>query len=63
MSALSNALRDLEKLENPVDEAAQRADFGQKFKPIMADFEKALASGDSEAIDEAYKDFNSKWKK
>ncbi|WP_342546383.1 FTR1 family protein [Lysinibacillus sp. FSL K6-4013] len=63
LSALSNALRDLEKLENPVDEAAQRADFGQKFKPIMADFEKALASGDSEAIDEAYKDFNSKWKK
>lgn len=63
LSALSNALRDLEKLENPVDEAAQRAEFGQKFKPIMADFEKALASGDLQAIDEAYKDFNSKWNK
>lgn len=63
LSALSNALRDLEKLENPVDEAAQRAEFGQKFKPIMADFEKALASGDRQAIDEAYKDFNSKWNK
>lgn len=63
LSALSNALRALEKLENPVDEAAQRAEFGQKFKPIMADFEKALASGDIQAIDEAYKDFNSKWNK
>ncbi|MFL1996049.1 FTR1 family protein [Lysinibacillus irui] len=63
LSALSNALRDLEKLENPVDEAAQRTEFGQKFKPIMADFEKALASGDRQAIDEAYKDFNNKWNK
>lgn len=63
LSALSNALRALEKLENPVDEAAQRAEFGQKFKPMMADFEKALASGDMQAIDEAYKDFNIKWNK
>ncbi|MGY4795246.1 FTR1 family iron permease [Lysinibacillus fusiformis] len=63
LSALSNALRALEKLENPVDEAAQRAEFGQKFKPIMADFEKALASGDIQAIEEAYKDFNIKWNK
>jgi len=63
LSALSNALRALENLENPVDEAAQRKEFGQKFKPIMADFEKALASGDIAAIDEAYKDFNIKWNK
>ena len=63
LSALSNALRALEELENPVDEAAQRAEFGQKFKPIMADFEKALASEDIAAIDEAYKDFNIKWNK
>ncbi|WP_285398678.1 FTR1 family protein [Lysinibacillus sp. fls2-241-R2A-57] len=63
LSALSNALRALENLENPVDEAAQRTEFGQKFKPIMADFEKALASGDIAAIDEAYKDFNIKWNK
>lgn len=63
LSALSNALRALEELENPVDEAAQRAEFGQKFKPVMADFEKALASGDIAAIDEAYKDFNIKWNK
>lgn len=63
LSALSNALRNLEKLENPVDEAAQRVEFGQKMKPIIADFEKALASGDVRAIDEAYKDFNIKWNK
>lgn len=63
LSDLSNALRALEQLENPVDEAAQRAEFVQKFKPIMGDFEKALASGDIKAIDEAYKDFNIKWNK
>ena len=63
LSALSHALRNLEKLENPVDEAAQRVEFGQKMKPIIADFEKALASGDIQAIDEAYKDFNIKWNK
>ncbi|MEQ6353837.1 FTR1 family protein [Lysinibacillus sp. M3] len=63
LSELSNVLRALEKLENPVDEAAQRAEFGQKFKPIMGDFEKALVGGDINAIDEAYKDFNIKWNK
>lgn len=63
LSALSNALRTLEKLENPVDEAAQRAEFGTKFKPSMKAFEDALASGDIAAIDSAYKDFNIKWNK
>ncbi|MFF2793614.1 FTR1 family iron permease [Lysinibacillus xylanilyticus] len=63
LSDLSNALRALEKLENPVDEAAQRVEFGTKFKPVMKAFEDALASGDITTIDEAYKDFNAKWKK
>ncbi|MGE7908301.1 FTR1 family iron permease [Lysinibacillus xylanilyticus] len=63
LSDLSNALRALEKLENPVDEAAQRAEFGTKFKPVMKAFEDALASGDITTIDAAYKDFNAKWKK
>lgn len=63
LSDLSNALRALEKLENPVDEAAQRAEFGAKFKPIMKTFEDALAGGDLTTIDAAYKDFNAKWKK
>ncbi|MFJ7951662.1 FTR1 family protein [Lysinibacillus sp. NPDC096418] len=63
LSALSNALRSLENLENPVDEAAQRAEFGAKFKPVMSEFEKALATGEVVAIDEAYKEFNIKWNK
>ncbi|OXS76317.1 transporter [Lysinibacillus sp. KCTC 33748] len=63
LSELSNALRALEKLENPVDEAAQRAEFGTKFKPVMKAFEDALASRDLATIDAAYKDFNTKWKK
>lgn len=63
LSALSNALRALEKLENPVDESEQRADFGTKMKPIMATFEQALATGDIPTIDAAYKEFNIKWNK
>ncbi len=63
LSALSNALRTLEKLENPIDEAAQRAEFKTKFKPVMIEFEQALASGNVEVIDAAYKDFNIKWNK
>lgn len=63
LSALSNALRTLEKLENPVDEAAQRAEFGTKFKPSMKAFEAALATGDIPAIDTAYKELNTKWNK
>lgn len=63
LSDLSNALRALEKLENPVDKAAQRTEFGIKMKPNMKAFENALAINDIETIDAAYKDFNVKWKK
>ena len=63
LSALSNALRSLEELENPVDEAAQRMEFGTKIKPVMNEFEEALAGGDVKEIDAAYKEFNLKWNK
>lgn len=63
LSELSNALRELEVLENPIDEAAQRADFGTKFKPVMDAFEDALTSADFEKIDASYKDFIAKWNK
>ncbi len=63
LSELSNALRALEKLENPVDEKAQRVEFGVKFQPVMKAFEEALASGEVSNVAEAYKDFDAKWKK
>ena len=63
LSALSNELRALEKLENPVDEAAQRKEFEQKFTPVMKQFERALATKDLTQINEAYTEFNVKWNK
>ncbi|WP_274307248.1 FTR1 family iron permease [Solibacillus daqui] len=63
LSTLSNELRALEKLENPVDEAAQRKEFEQKFTPVMQQFELALASKDLTQINEAYTEFNVKWNK
>lgn len=63
LSDLSNALRALEKLENPVDEAAQRTEFGKQFTPTMKAFEDALETGDIAKIDLAYKDLNTKWTK
>nr|WP_255731368.1 FTR1 family protein [Solibacillus sp. MA9] len=63
ISTLSNELRALEKLENPVDEAAQRKEFEQKFTPVMQQFELALASKDLTQINEAYTEFNVKWNK
>ncbi len=63
LSELSNALRALEKKENPVDESAQRTEFSQKFSPVMQSFETALATDDVQQIEEAYKELNSKWNK
>ncbi|WP_042475066.1 FTR1 family iron permease [Bacillus ndiopicus] len=63
LSELSRALRHLEKLENPVDIAAQRREFEQKFQPVISEFEQALATGNIDTIKQAYKKFNSNWKK
>lgn len=63
LSALSNELRVLEKLENPVDEVAQRKEFEQKFTPVMQQFERALATKNLTQINEAYTEFNVKWNK
>lgn len=63
LSALSNALASLEKLENPVDENAQREEFATKFKPVMKEFESALTSEDLDQIKLAYQTFSTKWNK
>lgn len=63
LTALSNALVALEKLENPVDEIAQREEFSTKFQPVMKDFEQALVTEDIDRIELAYKSFNIKWNK
>lgn len=63
LTDLSNALVALDKAENPVDEAAQRAAFGQKMKPVLQTFEQAVAAEDVAALDAAYKTFNASWNK
>lgn len=63
LTDLSNALVALDKAENPVDEAAQRAAFGQKMKPVLQTFEQAVAAEDAAALDAAYKTFNASWNK
>lgn len=61
LGELSQALRTLNEAENPVDHNAQRAEFGEKFTPVMAAFDKALATKDHTLIEEAYRTFNVKW--
>ncbi|MEO4054816.1 FTR1 family protein [Solibacillus sp. CAU 1738] len=63
LTSLSHALVALEKLENPVDEEGERANFAEKFRPVMKDFEAALATANIETIDLAYKSMNSRWNK
>lgn len=61
LSDLSKALSSLEKLENPVDEEAERKEFESKFTPVMQMFESALQTADLAQIQEAYTEFNVKW--
>ncbi|MEK4229855.1 FTR1 family iron permease [Solibacillus sp. FSL H8-0538] len=61
LSNFSKTLAALEKLENPVDEQEQRAEFGTKFSPFMTTFEEALASGELDQVDAAYTTMNVKW--
>ena len=50
ITQLSKSLSTLEKLENPVDETAEREQFSTKFTPFMEQFEEALATKDFETI-------------
>ncbi|OCA88635.1 FTR1 family iron permease [Bacillus sp. FJAT-27986] len=58
---LSTTLSQLEKLENPVDEEAERKEFETKYTPFMRQFEEALATDDYEKILPAYNVLNGKW--
>ncbi len=61
LTNLSKALKTLENVQNPIDEAAQRNDFKMKFTPVMEMFEEALATGDFKIINEKYNEFDKKW--
>lgn len=61
ITELSKALTQLEKLENPVDEAAQREEFAAKYTPFMKQFEEALKTKNMDTILNAYNVLNNKW--
>lgn len=61
ITQLSKSLSTLEKLENPVDETAEREQFATKFTPFMEQFEEALVTKDFETILQAYNMLNAKW--
>lgn len=63
LQQLTASLRALELKENPVDESAQRQAFAEKIKPIMQNFEDALATNDVAIIHDEYNAFNIKWNK
>lgn len=58
---LSKAVKQLDNLENPIDEQAERDEFERKYTPYMKQFEAALLSADLDTILVAYKNLNVKW--
>jgi high-affinity iron transporter len=61
ITQLSKALSHLEKLENPVDETAEREELATKYTPFMEQFEEALKTKDLDTILNAYNVLNGKW--
>lgn len=61
ITQLSKVLSHLEKLENPIDETAEREEFAAKYTPFMEQFEEALETKDFETVLQAYNMLNGKW--
>ncbi|WP_301109725.1 FTR1 family protein [Sporosarcina sp.] len=61
LSQLSKALHALEKAENPVDEQAQREEFGKVMEPALNDLHASIESGSLEEIEQANKQFIAVW--
>lgn len=61
LTDLSKALTTLEKVENPVDEKAERQKFVQTITPALTKLGDAIDSKNLDAIHEQYKTFNSFW--
>lgn len=61
LTDLSKALTTLEKVENPIDEKAERQKFVQTITPALTKLGEAIDSKNIDAINEQYKTFNSFW--
>lgn len=58
---LSKALLAFEKEQNPVDYQAKREQFAKRVIPVFQKLEQAVLTQDLEAIQQAYKQFNTTW--
>ena len=61
LSSLSKALHELEKAENPVDEKAEREQFGKAMEPALMELGNAIDSSSLEEIEQANQQFISTW--
>lgn len=61
LATLSKALLAFEKVQNPVDYAAKREQFGKKIMPVFQKLAQSIADHDIEAAQESYKRFNNTW--
>lgn len=61
LEKLSKALIDFEKEQNPVDRAAQRSQFAKRVMPVFEQLDKAIKNQDLDAVQNAFKRFNSTW--
>lgn len=63
LQQLAKGLATLEKEQHPVDEAAERANFGEKIQPAIEKLNTVIATNDQEAILQEYTKFVASWTK
>jgi high-affinity iron transporter len=63
LQKLAKGLAALEKEQNPVDEKAERTNFGIKIQPAIDKMNDAIATNDKELIVKEYSKFLSSWTK
>ena len=62
LTTLTHAVDALKKVENPVDEKAERKKFVTTMTPVLTKLGETINEGNIEAIEQQYKTFNSFWK-
>ncbi|WP_318505704.1 FTR1 family protein [Bacillus sp. T3] len=63
LSTLSNALLAFDKMMNPADPEADRANFETALTPVMKSLEEAIATKDADSLNLEYKRLSSTWTK
>lgn len=63
LSTLSNALLAFDKMMNPADPAADRAEFDAALAPVMKSLEEAIVRKDADSLNIIYKQLSTTWTK